>query len=133
MESQEIDNKVYCDDGTMPADWPYLEWSLKQNEASMYLGTPLRIANKLKRWYEQAGFVDVKEEIFRIPINQWAKEDRLKMFGKFMAQNMQTGLYGFSVDYFVRRWQIKPEQVHVECARVSNSLLDKTVHAYYKV
>lgn len=133
MESQELDSKVYCDDGTMPPDWPVLEWSLEHNKAAMHLGTPLRIANKLKMWYEQAGFVDVTEEIFRIPINEWAKEDRLKMFGKFMALNLQQGLYGFSVDYFVRAFQSKPEQVRVDCARVHNSLHDKSVHAYYKM
>ena len=101
MESQELDSKVYCDDGTMPASWPLLEWSKDQDDAATnHLKTPLRIANKLKRWYEQAGFVEVKEEVFHILINEWAKEDRLKMFGKFMAQNMQAGLYGWSVNYF---------------------------------
>lgn len=133
MESQELFSKVYCDDNTMPANWPLLEWSLNQDEAAMELGTPLRIANKLKMWYEQAGFVDVKEEVFRIPINEWAKEERLKMYGKFMAMNMQDGLYGWSVDYFVRAWQWTQAEVHVECARVHNSLKDKSVHAYYKM
>lgn len=133
MESQELFSKVYCDDGTMPNDWPLLEWSQDQDKVAMKLGTPLRIANKLKMWYEQAGFVDVKEELFRIPINEWAKEDRLKMFGKFMAGNMQAGLYGWTVDYFVRAWGWTVDQVRVECARVHNSLNDRTVHAYYKV
>ncbi|KAF2630032.1 S-adenosyl-L-methionine-dependent methyltransferase [Macroventuria anomochaeta] len=134
MESQELDSKVYCDDGTMPENWPLLEWSKDQDDAATnHLETPLRIANKLKRWYEQAGFVEVKEEVFHIPINEWAKEDRLKMFGKFMAQNMQAGLYGWSVNYFNRAWGWTESEIRVKLARVHNSLFDKTVHAYYKV
>ncbi|KAH6637568.1 S-adenosyl-L-methionine-dependent methyltransferase [Boeremia exigua] len=134
MESQELDNKVCCDDGTMPADWPLLEWSKDQNQAAQdILGTPLRIANKLKMWYEQAGFVDVREEVFYIPINEWAKDPRLKLLGKFMMHNMQAGLYGWSVNYFNRAWGWTEPEVRVKLARVHNSLFDKNVHAYYKV
>ncbi|UPX19374.1 uncharacterized protein EKO05_0009640 [Ascochyta rabiei] len=133
MESQELYSKVYCDDNTMPATWPLLQWSKDQDEAAMKLGTPLRIANKLKTWYEQAGFLDVKEEVFRVPINEWAKEDRFKMYGKFMAQNMQGGLYGWTVDYFHRAFGWTEDQIRVECARVHKSLNDRNVHAYFKI
>jgi hypothetical protein len=133
MESQELYPTVYCDDGTMPDDWPLLMWSKEQDKAAMYLGTPLRIANKLKMWYEQAGFVDVKEYVYSIPITEWAKEDIMKMFGKFMAINMQDGIYGWTADYFTRAFGWTTDQIHVECARVHNSLNDRTVHAYYKM
>ena len=133
MESQELDSKVYCDDGTMSSDWPLLEWSEQQEEAAMDLGLPLRIANKLRMWYEHAGFVEVKEEIFRVPILEWAKEPQLKMFGRFMAQNMQAGLYGWSVRHFHRAFGWTEAETRVKLARVHNSLFDKTVHAYYKV
>lgn len=133
MESQELYSKVFCDDGTMPADWGLLQWSLDQDTAAMKLGRPLRIANKLKTWYEQAGFVDVKQEVFSIPVNQWAKEDKQKMMGTFMAWNMQQGLFGWTVDYFVKAWGWTVDQVHVECARAYTSLNDKSVHAYYRV
>jgi hypothetical protein len=133
MESQELFSKVYCDDGTMPEDWPVLKWSLEQDEAAMHLGKPLRIANKLKKWYEQAGFVDVKEEVFHVPITEWAREDRLKLFGKFMSWNMQLGLYGWSIDYFNKAWDWTEAEVRVKCARVHSALYDRTVHAYYKV
>ncbi len=134
LESQELDSKVCCDDGTMPSDWPLLEWSKDQNQAAQdILGTPLRIANKLKTWYEQAGFVDVKEEVFRIPINEWAKDPKLKLLGRFMMQNMQSGLYGWSVNYFNRAWGWTESEIRVKLARVYSSLNDRTVHSYYKV
>jgi hypothetical protein len=133
MESQELYPKVFCEDGTMPPDWGLLKWSKEQDEAAMYLERPLRIANKLKMWYEQAGFVDVREEVFQIPINEWAKEDRLKFFGKVMAWNMEGGIYGWTVDYFVRAFGWTLDQIRVECARVHNALKDRSVHAFYKM
>jgi SAM-dependent methyltransferase len=134
MESQELYPTVYCDDGTMPDHWPLKEWSKFQDEAAHdILGTPLRIANKLKRWYEQAGLVEVKEEIFRIPILEWAKEPQLKLLGKCMAWNMQMGLYGWSVNYFHRAFGWTENETRVRLAEVHKCLGEKSVHAYFKV
>lgn len=134
MESQELYPTVYCDDGTMPDNWPLKQWSEFQDEAAHdILGTPLRIANKLQRWYEQAGLVEVQEEIFKIPIHEWAQDPRLKMLGKCMAWNMEKGLYGWSVNYFHRAFGWTQSETQVRLAEVFNCLSDKTVHAYYKV
>lgn len=134
MESQELYSTVYCDDGTMPDHWPLKEWSKFQDEAAHdILGTPLRIANKLKRWYEQAGLVEVKEEVFRIPILEWAKEPQLKLLGKCMSWNMQMGLYGWSVNYFHRAFGWTENETRVRLAEVHKCLKEKSVHAYYKV
>jgi hypothetical protein len=134
MESQELYPTVYCDDGTMPDDWPLKEWSQLQDEAAHnILGTPLRIANKLKKWYEQAGFVEVTEEVFRIPVLEWMTDPNMKMLGCFMAWNMQQGLYGWSVNYFNRAFGWSESETRVRLARVHKCLYDKSVHAYYKV
>lgn len=49
MESQEGFTTPFCDDGTMPADWAFLEWTKYIDDAAMMADRPLRIANKLKR------------------------------------------------------------------------------------
>jgi hypothetical protein len=82
MESQEIYSIPYCDDGTMPADWPFMEWTRFGDKAAMDADCPLRIANKMKSWYEQAEFVDVQEKVFKLPMNPWPKGKHLKTFGQ---------------------------------------------------
>lgn len=72
----------YCDDGTMPPDWPFADWHRTMDLASMQLDRPLRIANKLKRWFREAGFVDVHEEVFKVPCNAWPRDSHLKNLGK---------------------------------------------------
>ncbi|KAL6150105.1 hypothetical protein ACJQWK_02815 [Exserohilum turcicum] len=133
MESQEIYSKVYCNDGTMPPDYALLEWTQTEDEAAMRLGRPLRIANKLKRWYEQAGFVDVHEEIFAIPVNSWPKDERMKVLGKWFYWNMCAGVHAWSIEYFVTALGWSPAEVEVYLAHVRTALADKSVHAYYKV
>lgn len=133
MESQELYSKVYCNDGTMPPDYPLLEWTENEDDAAMRLGRPLRIANKLKRWYEQAGFVDVHEEIFAIPINSWPKDERMKVLGKWFYWNMCAGVHAWTIEYFVTALGWSPAEVEVYLAHLRTALADKSVHAYYKV
>ncbi|KAH7378742.1 S-adenosyl-L-methionine-dependent methyltransferase [Pyrenochaeta sp. MPI-SDFR-AT-0127] len=133
MESQELYSKVYCDDGTMPADFELLEWTKTQDMAAMRLGMPLRIANKMKTWYEQAGFVDVHEEVFAIPINSWPRDARYKLLGKFFHWNMCQGVHAWTVEYFVKALGWTETEVEVYLAHLRNSIADKSVHAYYKV
>jgi ubiquinone/menaquinone biosynthesis C-methylase UbiE len=102
MESQEILPTGSCDDGTMPADWPFLDWMKYSDEAAMKSGKPLRIAHKLKRWYEASGFVDVQEKVFKLPLNPWPKDKHLKMLGEMYEHNWLSGLQGFTMAPFSR-------------------------------
>ena len=102
MESQEIYSTPYCDDGTMPVDWPFLEWTRFSDKAAMDADRPLRIANKMKRWYEEAGFVDVQERVFKLPMNPWPKDKHLKTLGRMSEDNWLAGLGAFSMGPFSR-------------------------------
>jgi hypothetical protein len=102
MESQEIMSTPYCDDGTMPSDWPFLEWTKFGDDAAMEAGRPMRIANKLKRWYIQAGFEDVQEKVFKLPMNPWPRDKDLKALGRMSEGNWHAGLGAFSMGPFSR-------------------------------
>ncbi|KAF2641242.1 S-adenosyl-L-methionine-dependent methyltransferase [Massarina eburnea CBS 473.64] len=133
MESQEIMPTVYCDDGTMAADWPYAEWVRTQDQAAMNVGKPMRIANKLKRWYEQAGFVDVHEEVFKLPINSWPKDPQFKMLGRFNETCYLDGLQAWSLQLFTRGLSWTKDEIEVYLVHVRKSLSDRSVHAYNKI
>lgn len=80
-ESQEIYPKPFCDDGTMPKDWPFLDWYNRGDEAMMLNDTPLRIGNKIKGWCEKEGLVDVHELVFKLPLSGWPLDGALKDIG----------------------------------------------------
>ena len=134
MESQEMWTRAQCDDGTLdPKTNKFIEWTGLQDEAAMRLGRPLRIANKLKRWYKLAGFVDVREEIMRIPINGWPKDPRFKMLGKWWARSLVDGIHGFSMMLFTNAFNWTPEQVEVSLIEPRKAIQDKSVHAYHSM
>lgn len=133
MESQEVYPTLYCDDGTMSENYPFLEWTRTQDSAAMNVGRPLRIANKLKRWYEQQGFVDVHEEVFKLPINPWPKDPQLKMLGRFNENGLLEGLQAFSLAWFHRGLGWTKDEIEVYLVQVRKAISDRNVHAYHKV
>lgn len=134
MESQEMWTRAMCDDGTLdPETNRFMEWTQYQDECAMRAGHPLRIANKLKRWYKEAGFVDVKEEIFRIPINGWPKDPRYKMLGKWWGRSLIDGMHAFTMYLFTTYFQWTPEEVEVYLVDVRKAILNKSVHAYHSM
>jgi hypothetical protein len=133
FECQELYPTTYCDDGTMPDNHPFCEWSKTQDEAAMKLGKPLRVANKLKKWMRDAGFVDVHEEIFKMPINQWPRDPQYKMLGRFWGQMFLEGLQAFSLALFTRAFGWTKEEIEVYLVRVRHAIVDRNVHAYHKM
>ncbi|KAI9834988.1 MAG: hypothetical protein M1819_002711 [Sarea resinae] len=132
LESQDFMPTLYCDDGSLPTSWPFLEWTRYVDDASMAYGRPLRIANKLKRWYEEAGFVDVQERIIKVPLGSWPKDERLKSIGILSRSNFLDGLQAMSLAPFTRALGWSKNELEVYLVGVRRSLMDRSVHAYHK-
>ncbi|KAI9757401.1 MAG: hypothetical protein M1815_001222 [Lichina confinis] len=133
MESQEWMPRLYCDDGTMPPDWPWAEWHSTMDQAAMRLGKPLRIANRLKKWYKEAGFVDVHEEVFKVPSNPWPKDPHLKDLGRLTEAAFLEGVQGLSMGVFHRGLGWSRNEIELYLVNVRNAIRDRSVHAYYKM
>lgn len=83
------------------------------------------MAGSVKRIYEEVGFVDVKERIYKVPINGWAKDEKLKEIGRMWERNLLQGLSGFSFHLFNRAFgqtaaQIEVSQLPNGCLRVTD-------------
>ena len=94
---QEIFPKICCDDGTLSDDSILLDWYQNLDDAAMQVGKPLRIGNKLKRWYQDAGFEDVHEQVYKVPLNPWPTDPHLKHIGEFSEMNLLDGLQAISM------------------------------------
>ncbi len=113
-------------------DWIFLEWMGHLDDAAMTLGRPLRIANKLKRWFEEAGFVDVEERVFKQPMNPWPEDQRQKEIGRWSETNWLDGLQGFSLAWFSRVLGWSKDEIEVFLVGVRRAISEREVHAYHK-
>jgi len=119
MESQEIVPTPYCDDGTMPSDWAFMDWVRTSDEAAMAADRPLRIGSRLKKWYEAVGFVDVQERIFKLPIGPWPRDINLKHLGQMHQDNWLAGIQGFSMGPFTRALNWNKNEIEVGVAQIT--------------
>lgn len=113
FESQEFDGLFSSDDGTLAPDSAIARWSHDLCAASESLNRPLVMARYLKSVYEEVGFVDVQERIFKVPTNEWPKDPKLKELGRMWESNMSQGLSGFSSYLFNKVYDRSPAEIEV--------------------
>lgn len=118
FESQEYDATVNCDDHTLDANGHFATWFREIKEASAIMGRPVDVAEHVRDAYERAGFVDVQERVFKMPMNGWPKDERLKEIGRMWERNFLMGLSGFSFTLFNRVYDRTPAQIEVSLSQM---------------
>ena len=121
LECQEVLVYPFCDDGTMPHDFPFRRWSLEANEASKALDRQFFIGHELKQWFARAGFTDIHERVIKVPLNSWPTEQRAREIGQNWHENLERGISGWSMGLFNRVWDIEPNHVEVSQVCLSSS------------
>ena len=99
-------------------------------EASEKYEKPVPHHADYRNWIEEAGFVDVKEYNFKIPINSWPKNKQLKEVGKYQVLNYTEGYEGIGIGLFTRTLGWQPTEFQVLLARMRNKL---KAHLFLKI
>jgi hypothetical protein len=113
MESQEPFCDIDCDDGPIPEDHAVKRWFSELCSASLAAGRPLHVTPMIKQWYIDAGFVDVHEKVYKIPMNGWPRVPRLKQIGEMWHRNVEDGMSGLSYALFHRVRGMGMEEIEV--------------------
>ena len=75
-------NPIRCDDGTLPEDSALLKWNKLWVEAAKNLGAPLDAPLRYKHQLEDAGFTNIVQQEYKLPINEWPKDEDMKTLGE---------------------------------------------------
>ncbi|KAF4994238.1 hypothetical protein FDECE_13177 [Fusarium decemcellulare] len=113
IEMQEYDAWIFSDDDSCArAPWT-MEWVDKLDGASKMFGKQINVAKYHKQWMIDAGFEDVEERVYRIPIGPWAKDPALKELGRYELTHMQMSVESHTPALFTRVWNYSKDQVMV--------------------
>ncbi|OKO98208.1 hypothetical protein PENSUB_9306 [Penicillium subrubescens] len=138
LECHEMDPKPKCDDGTMPPENPdgYSAYALHdwfdlhmRASSEVEPSRQFRIAPRIERWMKEIGFVDVEQRVFKVPINTWPTDEKMKDIGKWSESNWLEALAGWSYKPFLGLGWSKIE-IEVFLVDVRKSIQDRNVHAY---
>ena len=127
---QDLDPHLVSDDDSIARSPMHTMFCGLIVEASRKYGKPVPHHTQYKKWIEGAGFVDVREYLFKIPINTWPKNKQLKEVGKYQLLNYTEGYEAIGIGLFTRTLNWQPTEFQVLLARLRQELKDRTIHAY---
>lgn len=129
MEGQELHVHPYCDDGTMPDDYPVSKFYALLTEAFKKFGGDIHIVERLADMMRETGFVNVQEVILKVPIGTWAKNKTLRLIGMYWRMAVTDLLPAMGGKPFLSLG-MSPEEIEVFLVGVRKALADTKVHSY---
>jgi hypothetical protein len=102
IEHTEIDIKLLCDDDTRHPESQIQ--ALADNAAAMSAahGNQFDPAGDMATFMTEAGFVDVKELRFKLPLGWWSADSKYKEIGTFFERYYKTGMQGWLMQVYTK-------------------------------
>ena len=125
--------EINSDDGTIPPDSQYAKlgtYFFKIHEA---MGLDGYASNHWKQQLLDRGFDDVHEQVFKIPMNRWPKDKRLKTIGALEVQNFFTYAQAGYERGAVGLLGMDPNELQVMLMQTRKEILDRNMHSYVKL
>ncbi|PSN70480.1 S-adenosyl-L-methionine-dependent methyltransferase, partial [Corynespora cassiicola Philippines] len=133
FEQVEMSVVPKSDDGTIEPGSIFEQWG----ETSLLLGDKfgksLRTVDESKAGIEAAGFVNVVEHRWKIPLGGWAADKRFKEIGQYNRAHWEQGIEGWSIYLLTTLLKWSLDEVRVYLAKMRQALADRRIHAYQEV
>jgi hypothetical protein len=121
------------DDGTVKPDSIFDKWGKTSLMLGEKFGKSLRTVDEAKAGLEAAGFINVVEHRWKLPIGGWAVDKRFKELGLYNRINWEQGIEGWSLYLLTTLEGWSMEEVQVYLALMRQALRDRRIHAYQEV
>jgi hypothetical protein len=133
IEQIELDVRVYSDDGSLKLDSHLAGWGDNFIGCSERTGRSLLTQETMRGAMEKAGFVDVHEKLYKIPLGPWARDKVLKEVGQLQYLHWTVALEGWAMWLLTKAGAPEPwtpEEVQVYLAAIRAELRNPYTHAY---
>jgi hypothetical protein len=77
-----------------------------------------------------AGFVNIRHDIKKVPVGPWPKDQNLKTIGLYTRSVIYDGLQAITMGPFTRGLGWTPEEVEVFLVKVRKDLMNSSVHSF---
>ncbi|RDW81850.1 hypothetical protein BP6252_02962 [Coleophoma cylindrospora] len=129
IELQDLCFPTRCDDGTWDGT-AYKHWMGLIMAGAEALGKDWSRVPKYKAFLQEAGFVDVVEEKYDIPIGTWAKGKINKTLGTWCRADTLGVLQGLSLAVLTKGLGMSVEEVEVLLVDVRKNVNNNNIHLY---
>jgi hypothetical protein len=95
-----------ADDGSIPKDHAFERWSDLFVEAGEKIGRTFRILDLQTDFIKEAGFTNVNERKFKMPVGPWSSDPKLKDVGRYHLLECYQGIEGWSMALLTRLYGV---------------------------
>jgi hypothetical protein len=120
-------------DNSLPANSQIQAFYDVLAEIGQKVGIDLAVAQKFRGMLEKAGYEEVNETVFDLPIGGWMPERRMREVGLFQQFQMTEGLHGIAFGLLTRVGGWDPIKVEAFLAGVRSEMKDPNVRCLYKL
>jgi hypothetical protein len=131
VELVDMDWNYTSDDGSVTEANSLKLFVEDVTEAASSVGISLKIADQFFNLLEEAGFVNVKKETFKLPMGPWPKDKRLKEVGLFHREQFLQGLHGIALGLLGRVSGRSQDEIQVCNAIVRKDIQNAAIHGYW--
>ena len=130
MEQVEIDMFPRCDDNTFPENTSLKLWYNCLAEATNRALRPIAYNHETGALLEHTGFVDIREEIIRVPLNPWPTDPWQRDVGRWYNLGLTEGLEALTLGPFMRILGWTKDEVDILIERVKREVCTRRMHVY---
>jgi hypothetical protein len=113
-----------------PEDCALKRWVGLIDEASRMAGRRWDNARHYRQWFEELGYVDIREHRERLPLSPWAKGKKPKISSLWLQHDIMVGIEGWSMALLTRQLGWTPEDVTRLVDEVKQDVANTSLHAY---
>ncbi|KFY77964.1 hypothetical protein V501_02335 [Pseudogymnoascus sp. VKM F-4519 (FW-2642)] len=97
IEHIEIDFTPRCDNGSLPRNAALYEWANNLMSATEQAYKPMAYNTETRSMLQNTGFVEIKEQIIKIPFNPWPHDAHERDIGRWFNLGLCQGLEAFTL------------------------------------
>ncbi|KAF2459599.1 S-adenosyl-L-methionine-dependent methyltransferase [Lineolata rhizophorae] len=130
LEAKETDGVTVSDDNSIPENCHLRRWEKECRGACDKLGLDTSIPWRLKDMFKDAGFVDIREQTWKMPFNAWPKDPQLKQLGRYQLVQYLDALQAYALGLLVEVQGWTKEEMEVFLVGLRSDLKNTKFHGY---
>ncbi|KAI4943965.1 hypothetical protein J4E91_009113 [Alternaria rosae] len=133
LHELEMSIQFKSDDGTLTKEHVLSQWSDLFHEASERFGKSFYEVWNLSTYIRNAGFKDVEERVYKVPVNGWPADPHMKELGRWNLLHITQGAEGWGLYLLTKVMGWSVEEAQIFFAKFRSGVKERKVHAYFEV
>ncbi|KAJ5210185.1 hypothetical protein N7472_000324 [Penicillium cf. griseofulvum] len=133
IELQEFEVMLRSDDDSIRLAPALCEFLERLTQASEAFHRPMNIAQGHRQRLVEAGFEDVRDEVYKVPSSVWASDPVQKEIGRYNQCSLLMAVESYSLALFTRVLGWSNNDTQIFLAGVRRDIKNPAVHTYCKL